>query len=66
MKEDACQIYREEGSANLAAVRHIALNMLRSERSKKVSIRRKQKIAAMNSSYLEQVLLSGFNEVDEK
>lgn len=61
MKEDACPIYREDGASNLATVRHIALNMLRLEESKKASIRRKQKMAAMSSGYLEQVILAGIN-----
>ncbi|MFC0229605.1 ISAs1 family transposase, partial [Serratia aquatilis] len=52
MKEDNCSIYRDNGAVNLATVRHMALNMLRLESGKKASIRRKQKMAAMNSDYL--------------
>ena len=40
--------------------------MLRAETSKKASIRRKQKIAAMSSAYLEKVLVAGFRAVSEK
>lgn len=61
MKEDACPIYREEGAVNLARVRHMAINMLRLESSKKASIKRKQKMAAMNTDYLERVLLAGIH-----
>jgi hypothetical protein len=43
----------------------MALNMLRAEKGKTASIRRKQKIAAMNSDYLEQVILAGINEMDK-
>ncbi|HGW2942707.1 TPA: hypothetical protein ACNP34_001995 [Citrobacter freundii] len=39
----------------------MALNMLRLEKSKKASIERKQKMAVMNSTYLEQVILAGIN-----
>jgi predicted transposase YbfD/YdcC len=66
MKEDACPIYRGEAAQILATVRHMALNMLRAEKGKSASIRRKQKIAAMNSDYLEQVILAGITAVGEK
>ena len=66
MNEDACQIYRGNSAEIMACMRHIAVNMLRSENSRKASIRRKQKIAAMSSSYLEKVLLAGFESVSEK
>ncbi|WP_428480189.1 transposase [Photobacterium japonica] len=66
MNEDDCQIYRGDAAEIMACMRHMALNMLRAESSKKVSIRRKQKIAAMSSPYLEKVLLAGFNAVGEK
>lgn len=66
MKEDACPIYRGEAAQILATVRHMALNMLRAEKGKSASIRRKQKIAAMNSDYLEQVILAGITAAGEK
>ncbi len=66
MKEDACPIYRGEAAQILATVRHMALNMLRAEKGKTASIRRKQKIAAMNSDYLEQVILAGIYAMDKK
>jgi predicted transposase YbfD/YdcC len=65
MKEDACPIYRGDAAQILATVRHMALNMLRAEKGKTASIRRKQKIAAMNSDYLEQVILAGINAMDK-
>lgn len=65
MKEDACQIYRGNAAELLATARHMALNMLRLETSKKASIRRKQKMAAMSSAYLEQVILAGINGLDK-
>ncbi|MGU5582568.1 hypothetical protein [Aeromonas hydrophila] len=39
----------------------MAINMLRLESSKKASIKRKQKMAAMNTDYLERVLLAGIH-----
>jgi predicted transposase YbfD/YdcC len=65
MKEDACPIYRGDAAQILATVRHMALNMLRAEKGKTASIRRKQKIAAMNSDYLEQVILAGIKAMGE-
>lgn len=35
LHEDACQIYRQNGAEVMACMRHIALNMLRTETSKK-------------------------------
>ena len=37
-------IYREDAAENLACIRHMAVNMLRAETSRKASIRRKQKM----------------------
>ncbi|XLW41753.1 ISAs1 family transposase [Pseudaeromonas sp. ZJS20] len=66
MKEDACPIYRGDAAEILATARHMALNMLRAEEEKRASIRRKQKIAAMNSDYLEQVILAGIRAANKK
>ncbi len=65
MIEDACPIYRGDAAQILATVRHMALNMLRAEKGKTASIRRKQKIAAMNSDYLEQVILAGITAANK-
>lgn len=66
MNEDACQIYRGDAAEIMACFRHIALNMLRAETSKRASIRRKQNIAAMNTAYLDKVLLAGFKAASKK
>lgn len=59
MREDACQIYRENAAENLAGLRHMTLNMLRAEPTK-ISVPMKQKRCMMNLGFLEQVLLAGF------
>lgn len=59
LREDACQIYRENAAENLAGLRHMAVNMLRAEKTK-ISIPMKQKRCMMNPAFLEQVLLAGF------
>ncbi len=51
MGEDDCPIYRGDAAEILACIRHMGLNMLRAETSRKASIRRKQKIAGMSSEY---------------
>ena len=61
--EDKCGIYRGNSAEVLACFRQLALNMLRSEVSKKLSIPRKQKRAAMSTDYLETVLLTGMKEL---
>lgn len=62
MGEDDCPIYRGDAAEILACIRHMGLNMLRAETSRKASIRRKQKIAGMSSEYLEKVLNGGKRE----
>jgi predicted transposase YbfD/YdcC len=59
MKEDECQIYRGNAAEILSGARKLALNMLRAETSRKVSIPRKQKRAHGSTEYLEQVLTAG-------
>lgn len=56
MNEDACRIRRGMASENLAGIRHIAMNYLKSETSFKAGIKRKQKKAGMMDSYLATVL----------
>ena len=55
-KADECRIRREQAGENLAVIRHIALNLLTEETSFKAGIKRKQKKANRNNSYLSQVL----------
>ncbi|NOG31684.1 ISAs1 family transposase [Halomonas sp. TBZ9] len=56
LREDACKIHRGYAAENLARVRHIALNYLKGETSFKGGIRRKQKKAALDESYLATIL----------
>lgn len=58
MREDDCPIYVENAATNLASLRHMALNMLRAEKSK-VSIAAKQKRCWMKTERLEAVLEAG-------
>ncbi|MBD2798272.1 transposase [Xenorhabdus sp. 18] len=66
MKEDACQIHRGESAEILACMRHLSLNLLRAETTKKASIRRKRRMASMDIGYLDKVLTAGFNALGKK
>ncbi|MGL5708144.1 MAG: ISAs1 family transposase, partial [Aeromonas sp.] len=63
MNEDACQIYRGNAAQILANARHMALNMLRAETTRKASLRKKQQFAGMSSDYLEKVLTAGLSKL---
>ena len=54
--EDHCRIRKAHAPQNCAILRHVALNLLRQERTKKVGIKAKRLIAAANTSYLAKVL----------
>jgi hypothetical protein len=58
MNEDGDKKWAEESAKNFSLLRQMALNLLRKEPTKK-SIRRKQKLAAMDNSYLFKVLFAG-------
>merc|ERR1712023_124452 len=65
MKEDECQIYRGNAADILSGARKLALNMLRAETTRKVSIPRKQKRAHGSTEYLEQVLTAGLGKLSD-
>ncbi|NUY57740.1 ISAs1 family transposase [Salinivibrio sp. EAGSL] len=65
MGEDACQIYKDNGAANFACLRHMASNMVRAEPTK-ISLVAKQKRCLMNPSFLEKVLAAGIPAMVEK
>ncbi len=66
MGEDACLIHRGESAEILGCMRHISVNMLRAETTKKASIRRKQRLASMDINYLDKVLVAGFTVLGKK
>lgn len=62
MSEDDSRIRREKAAENLAAIRHIAFNLLNSHKTFKAGMKRKQKKAAMNADYLSELLMAkGFS-----
>lgn len=56
MREDACRIHRGRAADNLGRVRHIAMNYLKGEARFKGGVRRKQKKAALDDTYLADIL----------
>ena len=55
-REDESRIRKDNSPQNMAVVRHIALNILKREKTIKRSIQRKRFLAALDESYLEKVL----------
>lgn len=55
-REDESRIRKGHGPENFAAIRHIALNLLRQDKSFKGSIKSKRLNAAMDPQYLEDVM----------
>lgn len=54
--EDNSRIRKDYGPENMATLRHIALNLLKANKSVKVGIKSKRKNAGWNESYLLEVL----------
>ena len=50
--EDACQIHNPIGAENLAILRHLALNILKRDTTRKASIKRKKKLAGWDDEAL--------------
>jgi len=54
--EDRSRVRKDHADANMAALRRLALGLLKNESSKKVGIKNKRLVAAWNIDYLRQVL----------
>lgn len=54
--EDRCRVRKEYGPQNFAVLRHIALNLLKQEKTAKRGIKGKRLLAAWNPDYLLKVL----------
>ena len=54
--EDRCRIRKDYAPENIVAVRHIALNLLRHEHSRQLSLRQKRLLCGLDEHYLLTVL----------
>jgi len=61
--EDHCRVRKDHGPENFALLRHIALNLLKQERTCKRGIKGKRLLAAWKQDYLLKVL-SGFAQME--
>ena len=57
-QEDSCRIRAGYAAQNLAVIRQMALNFIKSNKTKKGGIMRQRKLAALDNQYL-KTLLSG-------
>jgi predicted transposase YbfD/YdcC len=56
MREDESRIRTDHAPANMAVLRHIALNVIRSDKSRKVGIKTSQHKAGWSTAYMERLL----------
>lgn len=54
--EDACRVRKNFASENFAVIRHIALNLLKQEKTAKVGIKIKRQMAGWDNNYLAKLL----------
>lgn len=54
--EDRSRIRKEHAAENMAAVRHVVLNLLRQEHSRQISLRQKRLLCGLDENYLLMVL----------
>lgn len=55
-REDDSRIRKDHTPANMGTVRRIALNMVKQEKTAKVGVNNKRKIAGWNNKYLEKII----------
>ena len=58
LREDECRVRKGHGDENLAVLRHIALNLLRSDTQTRLGVHGKRLKAGWNTDYLAQLLAS--------
>jgi predicted transposase YbfD/YdcC len=56
-REDACKVRKGNAPQNLAVIRHIALNLLKKEKTAGVGVKAKRRAAGWDNDYLLQVLV---------
>ncbi len=54
--EDKCKIRTGYSAENLSTVRRIVLNILKQDKTRKIGLARKRRLAAINISYMENLI----------
>jgi predicted transposase YbfD/YdcC len=57
-REDECRIRKDHAPENFSVLRHIALNLLKKDKTKKVGIKAKRKACGWDVNYLRHILAS--------
>ena len=60
-REDECRVRKDHSAQNLAILRHIALNLLKQEKTARIGIKNKRLRAGWDEQYLLRVLAGLFN-----
>jgi len=55
-QEDSCRVRKDNAPQNLSILRHIALNLLKNEKTAKVGVKNKRLLAGWDESYLLKIL----------
>jgi predicted transposase YbfD/YdcC len=55
-REDECRIRKDHGAENMAVFRHIALNLIKQEKSVKLGVKNRRILAAADDGYRMKVL----------
>lgn len=64
-REDECRVRTGNAAENFSVLRHIALNLLRQETSKKIGIKTKRNISGWDHAYLAKVLAGSSTQAKE-
>lgn len=60
-REDDSRVRKDHSPENLAVLRHIAINLLKNEKTSKIGIKAKRGKAGWNNTYLEKILANAFS-----
>jgi len=61
IREDDCRVWKGNAAGNFSILRHIALNLLKQEKTAKVGLKIKRSKAGWNHQYLAKILEGGLN-----
>ena len=56
-QEDQCRVRKDHADTNFSSLRRAALSLLKNNHTKKVGVKNKRLVAALNEDYLTEVLL---------